>query len=135
MQQETLGHRGRAGDPPYGIRRVLPRAHHHHSDLSWTRLLRGLDLGDPRGEVAAAWIAAQELRLLYRLRDPRRAAQAFSRWLAFCADFVDDLGGPVRAAVGEVGQDVVAAPVQGPPEGGQSRAASQPAMAAAERPE
>src|SRR5205085_2139957 len=34
----------------------------------------------------AAWIAAQELRLLYRLRDPQRAAQAFTRWLSFCAD-------------------------------------------------
>jgi transposase len=86
VQQETLGHRGRAGDPLFGIRRVLRRGHDRHSDLSWTRLLRGLDLGDPRGEVAAAWIAAQDLRLLYRLRDPQRAAQAFSRWLTFCAD-------------------------------------------------
>lgn len=86
VQQETLGHRGRAGDPLYGIRRVLRRGHDRHSDTSWTRLLRGLDLGDPRGEVAAAWIAAQDLRLLYRHRDPQRAAQAFSRWLALCAD-------------------------------------------------
>jgi transposase len=86
VQQETLGHRGRAGDPLYGIRRVLRRGHDHHSDLSWTRLLRGLDLGDPDGEVATAWIAAQELRLLYRNTDPARAAAAFYRWLAFCAD-------------------------------------------------
>ncbi|GAA4744719.1 transposase [Actinomycetospora chibensis] len=86
VQQETLGHRGRAGDPLYGIRRVLRRGHDHHSDLSWTRLLRGLDLGDPDGEVAAAWIAAQELRLLYRHTDPARAAAVFYRWLAFCAD-------------------------------------------------
>jgi len=86
VQQETLGHRGRAGDPLYGIRRVLRRGHDHHSDLSWTRLLHGLDLGDPNGEVAAAWIAAQELRLLYRHHDPARAAAAFYRWLAFCAD-------------------------------------------------
>lgn len=86
VQQDTLGHRGRAGDPLYGIRRVLRRGHDHHSDRSWTRLLHGLDLGDPNGEVAAAWIAAQELRLLYRLRDPQQAAAAFYRWLAFCAD-------------------------------------------------
>ncbi len=58
--QETLGQRGRAGDPLYGIRRVLRRGHDHHADLSWTRLLPGLDLGDPNGEVAAAWIAAQD---------------------------------------------------------------------------
>jgi transposase len=75
VQQDTFGHRGRAGDPLYGIRRVLRRGHDHHGDRSWNRLLRGLDLGDPNGEVAAAWIAAQELRLLYRLRDPHRAAQ------------------------------------------------------------
>ena len=86
VQQDTFGHRGRAGDPLYGIRRVLRRGHDHHSDLSWTRLLRGLDLGDPDGHVAAAWIAAQDLRLLYRHRDPQRAVQAFSRWLEFCAD-------------------------------------------------
>ena len=86
VQQDTFGHRGRADDPLYGIRRVLRRGHDHHSDRSWTRLLRGLDLGDPNGEVAAAWIAAQELRLLYRRRDPARAAEAFHRWLTFCAD-------------------------------------------------
>ena len=86
MQQETLGHRGRPGDPLYGIRRVLRRGHDHHSDTSWTRLLHGLDLGDPDGEVATAWIAAQDLRLLYRHHDPSRAAAAFYRWLAFCAD-------------------------------------------------
>ena len=54
VQQDTLGHRGRAGDPLYGIRRVLRRGHDHHSDISWTRLLHGLDLGDPDGHVAAA---------------------------------------------------------------------------------
>jgi transposase len=36
--------------------------------------------------VAAAWIAAQELRLLYRHTDPARASAAFYRWLVFCAD-------------------------------------------------
>jgi transposase len=86
VQQETFGHRGRAGDPLYGIRRVLRRGHDHHSNTSWTRLLHGLDLGDPDGEVAAAWIAAQDLRLLYRHTDPARAAEAFHRWLTFCAD-------------------------------------------------
>ena len=79
VQQDTFGHRGRAGDPLYGIRRVLRRGHDHHSDISWTRLLQGFDLGDPGGEVAAAWIAAQDLRLLYRHRDPHRAAAAFHR--------------------------------------------------------
>jgi transposase len=86
VQQETLGHRGRAGDPLYGVRRVLRRGYDRHSQHSWDRLLAGLDAGDPNGEVAAAWIAAQDLRLLYRHRDPARAAAAFYRWLSFCAD-------------------------------------------------
>jgi hypothetical protein len=65
---------------------VLRRGHDHHSDGSWTRLLRGLDAGDPDGEGAAAWIAVQELRLLYRHTNPTRAAATFYRWLTFCAD-------------------------------------------------
>lgn len=36
--------------------------------------------------MAATWIAAQYLRLLYRHSDSQRAEQAFYRWLAFCAD-------------------------------------------------
>lgn len=36
--------------------------------------------------LAAAWIAAQDLRLLYRHTDSGRAAEAFHRWLVFCAD-------------------------------------------------
>ena len=86
VQQDTFGHRGRAGDPLYGIRRVLRRGHDHHSDRSWTRLLHGLDLGDPDGEVAAAWIAAQELRLLYRCATRSRPRPRSTGWLAFCAD-------------------------------------------------
>ncbi len=33
---------------------------------SWDRLLTGLDAGDVDEQIAAAWIAAQDLRLLYR---------------------------------------------------------------------
>ncbi len=86
VQQDTFGHRGRAGDPLSGIRRVLRRGHDLHSNLSWTRLLRGLDPRDPDGHVAAAWIAVPDLRLLYRHTDSQRAEQAFHRWLTFCAD-------------------------------------------------
>ena len=46
IQREQTGHRGRAGDPLYGIRRLLRRRHDHHSDRSWARLLAGLDAGD-----------------------------------------------------------------------------------------
>jgi len=65
VQQDTLGHRGRTGDPLYGVRRVLQRGAEHLSATAYGRLLAGLDAGDLRGEVAAAWIACQELRHLY----------------------------------------------------------------------
>jgi transposase len=47
---------------------------------AWARSRR------PTGEVAAAWIAAQDLLLLYRHDDPSRAAATLYRWLARCAD-------------------------------------------------
>jgi transposase len=86
VQQDDLGHRGRKDDPLYRIRRVLRRGHEHLSDLAWDRLLTGLDVGDVDGQVAAAWIAAQDLRLLYRARDRDDAGRRLHRWLEHCAD-------------------------------------------------
>jgi hypothetical protein len=43
--------------------------------------------------VGCPWIAAQELRLLYRSRDRDRAEQHLYRWLTHCADSdVPELG-------------------------------------------
>jgi transposase len=39
IQHEQTGHRGRTGDPLYGIRRLLRRRYDHHSDKSWAGLL------------------------------------------------------------------------------------------------
>jgi len=52
VQQDTLGHRGRIGDPLYGLRRVLRRRHDRLSPHAWRRLEAGLEAGDPDGEVA-----------------------------------------------------------------------------------
>ena len=86
VQQEDLGHRGRKNDPLYRIRRVLRRGHEHLSDTAWERLLAGLDVGDVDGQVAATWIAAQDLRLIYRSRDRASAEKKMHRWLEHCAD-------------------------------------------------
>src|SRR4051812_7483671 len=86
VQQETTGHRGRKNDPLYRIRRVLRRGHEHLSDIAWDRLLTGLDVGDVDGQVAAAWIAAQDLRLLYRAKTRVGAERRLYRWLIHCAD-------------------------------------------------
>ena len=87
IQREDTGHRGRRDDPLYGIRRLLRRAHEHHSERSWTRLLGGLDAGDtPDEQLARTWVAAQDLRLIFHCEDRSQAAQALYRWLAYCAD-------------------------------------------------
>ncbi len=86
VQQQDLGHRGRKGDPLYSIRRVLRRGHEHLTDVAWDRLLTGLDVGDVDGQVAAAWIAAQDLRLIYRAKTRHDAQRRLHRWLVHCAD-------------------------------------------------
>lgn len=86
VQQETFGHRGRKGDPLYGIRRLLRRAAAHLSETAWTRLLAGLDAGDTDDQqVARTWIAAQDLREIYRAPDRDRARRALERWYWHCA--------------------------------------------------
>lgn len=69
VQQDQTGHRGRTGDPLYGIRRVLHRRRDRLSTTAWDRLKAGLIAGDPCGEVALAWTVAQDLMDLYQLRD------------------------------------------------------------------
>ena len=86
VQQDDLGHRGRKDDPLYRIRRVLRRGHEHLTDVAWDRLLTGLDVGDVDGQVAAAWIAAQDLRLIYRAKTRDDAERRLHRWLVHCAD-------------------------------------------------
>ena len=73
VQQHTLGHRGRARDPLYGIRRVLRRRRDHLSVKATARLQAGLIAGDPDGEVTLAWTVAQDLMNLYQLDDPDQA--------------------------------------------------------------
>ena len=76
VQQDTLRRRGHKADPLYRIRRLLRRAPETLSERAWDRLETGLVLGDPHGELTAAWMAAHELRYLYRrgrdLPDARR---------------------------------------------------------------
>lgn len=86
VQQETTGHRGRKDDPLFTIRRLLRRGYDNHTERSFARLLTGLDAGDVGGQIGAAWIAAQDLRLLYRCRSRDQAEQALHRWLVHCAD-------------------------------------------------
>jgi transposase len=73
VQQTQTGHRGRVGDPLYGIRRVLRRRADHLSTTARARLETGLVTGDPDGEVTIAWTIAQQVMALYQLDDPAQA--------------------------------------------------------------
>jgi transposase len=86
VQQQTCGHRGRRDDPLYGIRRVLRRGAEHLTEHGWERLLAGIEAGDDHGQVAAAWVAAQELRAIYRCRDRDQAAARLYDWTVACID-------------------------------------------------
>jgi hypothetical protein len=71
--------------PLYGIRRVR-RAAEYLTTTAWARLLARTEAGDEAGQVAAAWVAAQELRAICRCRDRDHAAQRLYDWTVTCID-------------------------------------------------
>jgi transposase len=97
VQQHTHGYCGCRGDPLYGIRRMLRRAAENLTTTARARLLAGIEAGDEGGQVAAAWVAAQELRAIYRCRDRDHAAQRLYDWTVTCIDSgVPEIGRPAR---------------------------------------
>jgi transposase len=81
VQNETVGHRGRKGDPLYRARRLLTKAHERLDERGDTKLRGLLEAGDPRGEVRMAWHAKEVTRSIYEIADPQLASK-----------FVDQLG-------------------------------------------
>jgi transposase len=82
-QQATLGHRGRKPDPLYRIRKLLLTAHEQLTQRGRVRLRAGLALGDPTGEVVAAWQGKELLRGVYAAdgtADARRVLARFYHW-------------------------------------------------------
>lgn len=86
VQQDSTGHRGRNGDPLFGIRRLLRRRADRLSEHAWTRMLAGLEAGDLDQQIGLTWIAAQDLCLLYQSPNRHAAEQKLHRWLTHCAD-------------------------------------------------
>jgi transposase len=70
IQQQTCGHRGRTGDPLYGIRRVLRTGVELLTDKQKQRLAAALN-DDAHVEVEATWLYYQ--RIIAAYRDPDRA--------------------------------------------------------------
>ncbi len=69
VQQASTGHRGRTGDPLYGIRRLLLMTWRNLNDRGWDKLRAGLAAGDVDGEIAAVWLARELLSEVYAATD------------------------------------------------------------------
>ena len=66
VQQDTTGHRGRSGDPLYGIRTILRCGEEKLTDKQKARLAKALSANERHVEVEVAWRCAQQLRAAYR---------------------------------------------------------------------
>lgn len=78
VQQDTLGHRGRAGDPLYRVRKLLVMAAERLDSKGWQRLAVGLRAGDPDGQVTAAWQLKELVRGLFAANDVAQAREVFA---------------------------------------------------------
>ena len=78
LQQEIHGHRGRSGDPLYGIRNILRCGEEKLTDKQKARLDKAFHADERHVEVELAWRCAQQLRAAYQaqnLREGRRIAE------------------------------------------------------------
>lgn len=78
VQQDTTGHRGRAGDPLYGIRTMLRAGQENLTDRQRARLDAAIAAHEAHDEVHIAWQCAQRLRSIYHATSPtegRRLAE------------------------------------------------------------
>ena len=69
VQQDTLGHRGRAGDPLYGIRNILRCGRERLTERQKTRLEAAFAAREEHVEVEVAWQCAGQLRDAYHATD------------------------------------------------------------------
>lgn len=84
VQNQTLGHRGRARDPLYRIRKLLATAADTLDGQGLDRMLLQLRVGDPEGEVMGAWCAKESVRDIYLTEDPHAAELLIDRAIEAC---------------------------------------------------
>jgi len=94
IQQQSCGHRGRTGDPLYGIRRVLRTGAELLTDKQKTRL-SAVFADDAHVQVEATWLFYQRIVAAYR--DPDRAAAKTA-----LAAVIGELSAGVPAALTEL---------------------------------
>jgi transposase len=66
--RELYGRRGKAGDPEYGIKRLLTRNLESLSQEQFEKVIDTLDATAPGQQLAIAWIAKEKLRDALKLR-------------------------------------------------------------------
>jgi transposase len=66
--RELYGRRGKAGDPGYGIKRLLTRNLESLSPEQFEKIIETLDATAPGQQLAIAWIAKEKLRSALKLR-------------------------------------------------------------------
>jgi transposase len=87
VQQQIHGHRGRKGDPLYGIRTILRCGQEKLTDRQRARLERAIAADERHDEVHIAWQCAQRLRSAYKAGNPaegRRIAEHLLASLPSC---------------------------------------------------
>lgn len=85
VQQQTLGHRGRARDPLFGARKLFLLGAERVDDRGWERIWAALRDGDPDGELQDAYVAKEKVRDIYLTDDPDTAAVALHDAIAWCS--------------------------------------------------
>jgi transposase len=87
VQQQVHGHRGRKGDPLYGIRNILRCGAEKLTNRQRARLEKAIGADDRHDEVYVAWQCAQQLRSAYQspnLEQGRRIAEKVLAALPSC---------------------------------------------------
>ena len=93
VQNQTLGHRGRARDPLYRIRKLMLTGTERLEGPGLERMLLGMRAGDPDQEVLGAWLAKESVRDVYISEDPADAALLLDKAIEGCRiDPVPEVG-------------------------------------------
>lgn len=92
VQNHTTGHRGRKRDPLYRIRKLMLTGTERLQGPGLERMLLGLQVGDPDGEVLGAWVAKESVRDVYLADTAADAALLLDKTIAGCEmDPVDEI--------------------------------------------
>ena len=82
VQQQIHGHRGRRGDPLYGIRTTMRCGVEKLTERQRARLERAIAADERHDEVLVAWHCAQQLRAVYQADSPAEGRKIAENVLA-----------------------------------------------------